>query len=561
MRKRDALRVLLALAASLLLCPGVQAATPEVVKPVQSCSGLLATALSDIGGEGSQVLSARESVKEGVAMCVLEGRLAPAIGFRVSLPVEGWTQRYLQIGCGGLCGRIPEEVGAAEGCVPLKAGGFVIASTDMGHQGMGGEFGRDEALRIDFAHRAVHLTAVAAKKLIRAYYGRAEAFAYFTGCSDGGREALMEAQRYPEDFDGIIAGAAAMNFQVQNGLYHAWQARANTGADGQAILQAARLPLLHQAVLAQCDGLDGLQDGLLSDPRLCHFDPASLQCPVGAASPRNDCLSAAEVDAVRKLYAGPRDPRSGERLIIGGPQYGSELAWVGVFVPRAAGQPIFSGQIALDALRNLSFERNPPESFSLADIHFDQAMLEQLKPLHPLYDATNPDLRAFAAAGGKLILWHGWADPHISPLNTLAYHEALEQFMGKQEAAAFERLYLLPGVYHCADGEGPSLVDFLTPMQAWVEQGQVPQAVLAKQAASRPRSSFGQPGALSPAVEASPAPAKTRARPLYPYPALAALKPGADPDQAASYAAAPARFTASTPAWSGSSLFTPYRAR
>ena len=228
------------------------------------------------------------------------------------------------------------QVDAAEGCAPLEAGGFVIASTDMGHQGMGGEFGQDPQKRVDFAHRAVHLTAVASKKLIRAFYGRDAAHAYFTGCSDGGREALIEAQRYPGDFDGIVAGAPVMNFQVQNSLYHAWQARSNTGADGKAILAASRLPLLHQAVLDQCDGLDGQVDGVIVDPRACRFDPGALLCRSGASEVAAGCLTAAEVEAVRRLYEGPRDAATGKRLTIGGPQPGSELAWAGVFVPRAA---------------------------------------------------------------------------------------------------------------------------------------------------------------------------------------------------------------------------------
>jgi hypothetical protein len=191
----------------------------------RTCADLLELDLTDIGGVGSRVTHAAGAQDRGVAVCVVEGTLAPSIGFRVQLPQTIWTGRYLQVGCGGLCGQVSLRVGAAEGCAPLGAGGFAIASTDMGHQGQGGEFGRDPQKREDFAHRGVHATAVAAKKLIRAFYGREAERSYFSGCSDGGREALVEAQRYPEDFDGIVAGAPAMNFQVQNSLYHAWQAR------------------------------------------------------------------------------------------------------------------------------------------------------------------------------------------------------------------------------------------------------------------------------------------------------------------------------------------------
>lgn len=247
----------------------------------------------------------------------------------------------------------------------LAAGGFAVASTDMGHQGAGGEFGRDSQKRADFAHRAVHLTAVAAKALIRSFYGREPAYAYFTGCSGGGREALVEAQRCPGDFDGILAGAA-MNFQVQNGLYHAWQARSNTGPDGKAILLAGRLPVLHDAVLTACDALDGRADGLVSAPGACRFDPASVQCR--AIQDGTTCPTPEEVAVVRRLYDGPRDPAIGERLTVGGPQPGSELAWADVFVPRSAEAPIMSERFALDALRTLIFETDPPAGFTLADL-------------------------------------------------------------------------------------------------------------------------------------------------------------------------------------------------
>jgi feruloyl esterase len=555
----------------------------EVVLPAKSCADLLQVGLDDIGGLGSKVTRAAETAGEGVPTCSVEGLLAPGIGFQVLLPTKTWTQRYLQLGCGGLCGGISLKAGAADGCAPLQAGAFVLASTDMGHQGMGGEFGRDPQRRADFAYRGVHVTALAAKKLIRAFYGRSQAYSYFNGCSDGGREALVEAQRYPEDFNGIVAGAPAMNFQVQNSLYHGWQARSNTGPDGKPVLLAAQLPLLHAAVLQQCDALDGQLDGLIADPRACHPKLEVLLCKSGAAA--GTCLSAPQVEAARRLYEGPRDPASGERLTIGGPQPGSELAWAGVFVPRGANEPIFSEIIAMDALRNLIFEQAPPASFRLADLRFDKPTFERLLARHPLFDATNPDLSAFAAAGGKLILWHGWSDPHISPLNTIAYHEAVRGFLGQAAADKFERLYLLPGVYHCTGGEGPSLVDFMTPMLEWVEGGKAPEAVVARQdVGSRGAEGFGLPPALAakgpgaagrglppgahpppdlgapPARMAPPAanPAPARARPLFPYPALAAYAGQGDPLAAASYQPQTPRTPAAAVAWAGAQFYRPY---
>lgn len=526
-----------------------------VVTPVTACAALTQTDLSDVGGSGSRVVSASESSRDGVAVCAVEGLLAPQIGFKLELPTTTWAQRYLQVGCGGFCGHSDSRPGVADSCKPLKTGAFAVASTDMGHKTVDTTFGDDPQKRADFAHRGVHLTALASKKLIQTFYGRKAEYAYFTGCSDGGREALIEAQRYPEDFNGIIAGAAALNFQVQKVLFHGWVARANTGPDGKPIILASRLPILHKAVLAQCDVLDGQIDGLISDPRLCRFDPLVVQCKVSADNAK--CLTAPEVEAARRIYDGPKDPASGERLIVGGPQPGSELAWAGLFVPVSADQPIVSQQIAEQSIRSLVFETNPPEDFKLADLRFDKSTFERLRPLHALYDATNPDLAPFASRGGKLILWHGWADPQVSPLNTLAYHEAVEAHMGKARTESFTRLYMLPGVYHCGRGEGPSEVDLLTPIMAWVEKGQAPGAIVARQY---------QPQPVDKVVAAS-LPAfmtredisnRDRTRKVFPYPYMAEYDHKGYSKRANSYQRSEPLTAEKTPKWAGSGFFQPY---
>jgi len=536
------------------------AADFAVVAAAKPCAALASVDLSDIGGAGSEVTSASEIDGGGKTFCAIEGTLAPSIGFRVELPATSWTQRYLQVGCGGLCGMINLEIGAADGCVPVTEGNFVVATTDMGHQGMDPGFGRDRQKRVDFAYRGVHLTSLAAKKLIAAYYGQPERRSYFTGCSDGGREAVMEALRYPDDFDGIAAGAPAMLFQFQNSLHHAWLALSNTGADGKPIVIASRLPILHKAVVAACDGLDGLVDGLISDPRLCHFDPRTIACAADAAD-SSACLTSAEVAAVRKFYEGPIDAATGERLTVGEEQYGSELAWAGVFVPETADQPIFSTTIALGALQNLIFAEDPPAGYTLADLKFDKATVDLLRARHRLFDATSPDLRPFAASGGKLILWHGWADPHISPLTTIAFHEALEKEMGTAAVADFERFYLLPGVYHCGQGEGMASVDFLTPLMSWVEDGTAPDAVVTR-AQTDGGNSFGLPTTRdkAPPAGASAVPAEPpvlRSRPVYPYPALARYV-GGDPNAAASFVRGEPLYTAPTKPWAGEDFFRPY---
>ncbi|MCJ8175438.1 tannase/feruloyl esterase family alpha/beta hydrolase [Pseudomonas viridiflava] len=526
-----------------------------VVTPVTACAALTQTDLSDIGGSGSRVVSASESSRDGVAVCAVEGLLAPQIGFKLELPTTTWAQRYLQVGCGGFCGHSDSRPGVADSCKPLKTGAFAVASTDMGHKAVDTTFGDDPQKRADFAHRGVHLTALASKKLIQTFYGRKAEYAYFTGCSDGGREALVEAQRYPEDFNGIIAGAAALNFQVQKVLFHGWVARANTGPDGKPIILASRLPILHKAVLAQCDVLDGQIDGLISDPRLCRFDPSVVQCKVSTDTAK--CLTAPEVEAARRIYDGPKDPASGERLIVGGPQPGSELAWAGLFVPVSADQPIVSQQIAEQSIRSLVFESNPPADFKLADLRFDKSTFERLRPLHALYDATNPDLAPFASRGGKLILWHGWADPQVSPLNTLAYHEAVEAHMGKARTESFTRLYMLPGVYHCGRGEGPSEVDLLTPIMAWVEKGQAPGAIVARQYQPKPVDKVVA-ASLPAFMTREDISNRGRTRKVFPYPYMAEYDHKGYSKRANSYQRSEPLTAEKTPKWVGSGFFQPY---
>ncbi len=535
-----------------------------VVAPAQLCSDLTKTDLTNIGGAGSSITSAKEETANKTQMCTVEGILAPAIKFTVKLPIATYTQRYMQLGCGGLCGHISLEVGAADGCAPLAAGGFVIGTTNMGHDDQGGAFGKDPQKLVDFAYLAEHLTALTSKALIKAYYGKAQAYSYFNGCSDGGREALMEAQRYPDDFNGIIAGAPAMLFQFQNSLHHGWLATQNHDANGKAILLSAKLPVLHQAVVKACDKLDGVEDGLLSDPRICKFDVSTVQCAAGA-SDTSACLTAAEAVVARKFYEGPHDSATGQRLIVGGPQYGSELAWSGVFVPDAADDDVMSRMISEDALTGLIFEKSPPVGYTLKDLKFDASTVALLKDRHPLLDATNPELAPFADAGGKLILWHGWSDQHISPITTIAYHEALQATLGKDKVEAFERLYVLPGVEHCGRGDGPSSIDLLTAMMNWVEQGVAPDAIASTTDQAEP-SNFGQPDMGPPGGNkkgpppAPSAPAKTVTRPVFPYPAIATYKGSGDIADAANYDRGPALYSEPVSAWAGSDFFKPYKA-
>ncbi|MCG7389860.1 tannase/feruloyl esterase family alpha/beta hydrolase [Pantoea sp. ACRSB] len=564
---------LFSLLAFFLMLPDAHAADLAMLKPAVSCDSLKSADLTDIGGKGSRVDSAAAIKMNNAQWCQVEGTLAPEISFRLLLPTDNWNQRYMQTGCGGLCGSITLQPGAAAGCAPLNSNGFAVAATNMGHREDEADWGNDPRKRSDFAWRGQHLTALAAKKLIAAFYHKPAAYAYFNGCSDGGREALTEAQRFPHDFNGIIAGAAAMNFQVQNAMYHAWQVVSNRDKEGNALLTAKDLPLIHQAVLSQCDALDGQKDGLIAAPEACYPNLETLRCK--ADQQDGKCLSSAQLTALKKLYDGPRD-ETGRKLIVGGPQYGSELAWQGVFIPEEKSQPVMSSMIALSSLRYVNFVTNPSPSFTLSEVKFDSKTFTELSKLHNLYDATNPDLRAFAKAGGKLIVWHGWADPHISPLNSIAYHNALGKEMGTSQRQAFERLYLLPGVYHCSNGEGPSLVDFLTPMMNWVEAGKAPDAVTTWQALPQQKNSFGQPVGAGgkPPAKGGPAPgakmeradmqletipASAASRPVYPYPRYAVWDGKGDVKQASSYVPKTLPAINTHYDWAGTDFYQPYQ--
>ena len=380
---------------SALIGTSVRAANLAPVSAVTRCETLAKADIDAAVGAKTRIASAG-AIHEGpgAGYCRVKGSIEPAVGFEVRLPLAGWTQRFLQTGCGGLCGHLDIHVEKADACKPVLNGEFALASTDMGHEGgMDGSWGRDNyQARVDFAYRGVHVTTLAAKALIERYYGQKPRYSYFSGCSDGGREALMEAQRYPEDFNGIMAGAPAMNFTTQNSFYHGWNAITNRDADGQPILTADKLPILHRAVIEQCDAPDGLRDGLISDPVHCHPDLSKITCRAGQSA--DSCLSTAQARVAIEIYRGAHDA-AGRGLVIDGPMPGSELNWVGVYVPPAGESRTMSAMAAEGTIRNLDSDPNPPADFSLNDFHFDAANFNATTRLHGLYDATDTDLARF----------------------------------------------------------------------------------------------------------------------------------------------------------------------
>jgi hypothetical protein len=458
--------------------PNTHAASTAIT-PVRDCATLTAVDLTATPDAPSRILSATPITTNGVAYCDVRGYTAPQTQFEVELPVAGWQGRYVQQGCGGFCGDVPTE-GAnpvpqlATGCAPVTDGELVLASDNEGHTGasrLDGLWGRDDQqLQTVFGITSEHSLAITAKAVMNAYYGRPPAHSYFDGCSDGGREALMEAQRYPADFDGILAGAPALDATDFAGELSTWIYRSNTDAHGHQILGTDKLPALHAAVLKACAG----PDGLIDDPRTCTFDPAGIQCADGTDTAA--CLTSPQVDVVRKFNTGPQDP-AGRNLYPGGLPYGSELGWAGWDIsPTGTALATNAAQFALNFLKYLAYDQPPADSFSLTDFRFTDAEYTRLQESARTNNAADPDLSGFQRHGGKIILYHGWADQAIPPFGTVAYYQAVTDRTA--DAASFSRLYMIPAQYHCLGGGDPQLTgDLLSPLMSWVETGHAPDAV------------------------------------------------------------------------------------
>ncbi|RZQ65432.1 tannase/feruloyl esterase family alpha/beta hydrolase [Amycolatopsis suaedae] len=480
-----------------LLSPVAPAvAESGALRPVRTCADLERT--FDVPHARTTVTSATE-VSTGPAHCEVRGVIEPAVRFTLRLPLDTFFGRYLQYGCGGLCGTVPNT--PFPDCGP-KAGDVAVAATDDGHVGEGGElaftdgrWARDnQAARDDYFFRAPHVLSKAAKRIIAEFYGAPPRTSYFSGCSNGGREALILAQRYPDDFDGIIAGAPALHFSSLAGVYQTWLHRTNHRADGTPIIGVDKLPVLHSAVVSACDGLDGRVDQQIDDPRKCTFDPASIQCPDGDGK---TCLTADQVAVARELYRGPVDSH-GRRLYPGSQTRGSELAWAewGVADP-AIGSSV-AGLLADNALRHVSFPIGRPHS-SLADFRLDTRDFSRLAAEGVKANAMNTDLSGFRRSGGKLIIWHGWDDQAIPAAGTLDYYQRLwERSGGLRATQQWARLFMVPTMAHCSGGYQLQRFDPFRELVSWVERGTAPERIVATGKRSEPvfpypRQSDGRP--------------------------------------------------------------------
>ncbi len=472
------------------------------------------------------ILPAHRDIPE---TCRVEGVIAPTVGFLLYLPTRDWNGKFMMVGCGGACGAfLPFRI------EPPLVRRYAVVATDLGHKGgpANFSFAYNNLLGvIDFGYRATHVTAVAAKELVAAYYSRAAARNYFMGCSTGGRQGLMEAQQFPTDFEGIIAGAPPLD-ETGDSAYHLnWIMRSNVGTDNKPILTADRLPLIHDAVLAACDARDGLKDGVLQDPRACTWDPGAIACNDGASTAA--CLSAAEVTVVRKIYSGATTS-SGKALYFGMPR-GSEDQWSMLI---NIGNPPGSGAIGDSLMRNGAFFDFPGANYSVMDFDYDRDP-PRLAVMERLYSVLNPDLRKFKAAGGKLISFHGWNDNNIPGGAMVDYYDTAMRTMGGERATQdFYRLFMLPSVNHCQYGLGGGEVDWITALENWVEKGLAPDAVMAHHMLTEPYPLIpGEPWAQM-ARHPLPPGSFDRVRPVFAYPDVAGYSGKGDPNQPTSWAKA-----------------------
>lgn len=470
------------------------------------------------------------------AHCVLRGRMNErtgvdgqpyAIGFELRLP-RSWNGRFMFQGGGGNDGRVANALGVVAGLdTSALAQGFAVVSTDAGHQGTDARFGLDPQARIDHAYNSYDVVTVTAKGLIQRAYGRGPDRSYFVGCSGGGRQAMLFPQRFPLHFDGIAATAPAMKVAREASVASVWNLITHTAiapvdAGGARILSQAYTPadlkLVADAVVQRCDALDGAVDGMVhANPSACGFDPAVLQCTGAKAA---DCLSADQVAALKKDFGGPRNS-AGQPLYaswpwdagIAGPDWRNwRLGTSTTAVPNARNATL----IAADAMR-YEFFTPPDPAFDYMAFNFDTDPA-RMDAYAAIYHTTSTDVGAFRNRGGKMLLVHGLGDPIFSANDTIDYYQRLQAAQGGAEAIrGFARLYLVPGMNHCANSGGPATdqYDALASLVQWVEQGTAPDRIVAR------------------AGTATPWPGRTR--PLCPYPQQARYDGAGDVEKAESF--------------------------
>jgi feruloyl esterase len=448
------------------------------------------------------------------AFCRVEAIIKPAIKFEVWLPTA-WNGNLQAVGNGGFAGSISYQA-----MVAALVAGYATASTDTGHTGADSSWalGHPE-LVVDYGYRAIHEMTLQTKKIIEAFYGAGPRVSYFNGCSNGGRQGLMEAQRYPADYDGILAGAPAnyLTHLYAGGML--WLVIA-TLKDPESYIPTNKLAAIESASLASCDSLDGLNDGLISDPRKCKFDPEVLRCK-GADSAT--CLTDKQVEALKNIYSGP--PPVNGKPVFPGKMPGGETGWA-TYMPTAAKN--ISYNLSVGFFKDMVYEDS---NWDFREWDFATGLPYTEKKLAGILDAVDPNLKAFRAHDGKLLLYQGWSDPAVAPLNAVNYYKSVVAALTGKDRRTFEpesgtflqanekaedgvRLFMVPGMSHCGGGPGPNKFDAFTPLVNWVEHKQAPDRIVASHATNE---------------------AVDRTRPLCPYPATAQYTGHGSIDDAANF--------------------------
>jgi hypothetical protein len=480
--------------------------------PQKACDALAA-----FKGEGIEKLHARvePAASDTPQHCRVTGVIAPEVAFEVNLP-DRWNRRFYMTGNGGLAGDALDGPMNPERAAAL-ANGFVTARTNTGHdsrQEPSGTFVLSNPQKaIDYAYRAVHVTAETAKKIATDYYSQPITFSYWNSCSNGGRQGLLEAQRFPDDFDGIVAAAPWVD-QTGFTIGAIWNEKALT----ETPVSPAKLMLVAEKAMAKCDEVDGLRDGLIDDPRTCSFDPVRdvPACREGADGA--DCLTAAEAATMKKIYSGPVSNGRpffpgfmvGSEAVTSGPN-GTASGWMNAIVAAKPGAKATDLNLAEGVMRYLILQPPQPE-YDVTKFNYDRdtALVQRWSALA---DAKNPDLSQFRQSGGKLIMTYGWADTILQPMMGVNYYEAVVAKNGP-DTTDFVRLFMMPGVAHCGGGVGPDRIDAVTAVIDWVEKQKAPDSLVASKVTN---------GTV------------VRTRPLCPYPQVARYRGQGSIDEAANF--------------------------
>ena len=513
-------------AAAALLIVVLVSPTPAQTVTATACEGLAAQRLPDTTITSAQAVTTGSFTPPGSSnaitnlppFCRVAGEIAPTsdshILFEVWLPLQNWNGRFSGVGNGGWAGSM--SFGALADQIRRHN---ASASTNTGHEDRlpGADMARfafehPEQL-IDFAYRSHHETTLKAKAIVQAFYGKSPERSYWIGCSSGGYEGLMEAQRFPADFDGIVAGAPANNWtRLMAGDFDATLA---TFKDSTNNLPPTALGLLYRGMLAACDGTDGVIDGVLEDPRRCKFDPAVLKCAPNQAP--GSCLTSAQVEAARRVYGGLKDPTTGAQLYPGLAP-GSEPFWPNR--DPANPFPIPIGHYKWLVFADPSWDWRTFQFSNRADY---EAFRKGESKFAPILNATDPNLGEFRRRDGKLLQYHGWSDQLIAAQNSIDYYESVLSFFGAggkdrtavvRDVQSFYRLFMAPGMAHCGGGPGPNAFDMQTTLEQWLERGIAPEAVVATHS-------------ISGVVD--------RSRPLCPYPRIATYKGHGDTNDAVNF--------------------------